>query len=267
MSSSKPCLERQAPQNKIMIPFPAFCSWVSPYVRIGRYASSYLRARSRAWASLHHNHVAPSRIHRGPSAPPPSGRTHPRARARKPGRYYSLVYPQYGWKVLSVRPMRSGRKRMMRTEFSNLGTFDVLVHRDFPLDKAARVTVKMDRAGEIHAIFYVEDFNPYEPLPHTGRVAGMDVGTEKLLTTSDGGYAPNPRVYERALGRLQRDLQRELSHRQRGSRRMLRTKYKLARAHKRVAGTRKDLYLKLGKILAGLYDLVVMEDLNVKGLA
>ncbi|MGC8695121.1 MAG: RNA-guided endonuclease InsQ/TnpB family protein, partial [Conexivisphaera sp.] len=163
--------------------------------------------------------------------------------------------------------MRSGRKRMMRTEFSNLGTFDVLVHRDFPLDKAARVTVKMDRAGEIHAIFYVEDFNPYEPLPHTGRVAGMDVGTEKLLTTSDGGYAPNPRVYERALGRLQRDLQRELSHRQRGSRRMLRTKYKLARAHKRVAGTRKDLYLKLGKILAGLYDLVVMEDLNVKGFA
>ncbi|MGC9177754.1 MAG: RNA-guided endonuclease InsQ/TnpB family protein, partial [Conexivisphaera sp.] len=162
--------------------------------------------------------------------------------------------------------MRSGRKRMMRIEFSNLGTFDVLVHRDFPLDKAARVTVKMDRAGDIYVIFYVEDFNPYEPLPRTGRVAGMDVGTEKLLTTSDGGYAPDPRVYERALGRLRR-LQGELSRRQRGSRRWMKARRRLARAHKRVADIRRDLYMKLGRILAGLYDLVVMEDLNVKGLA
>ena len=37
------------------------------------------RTRSRAWASRHH--TAPSRVHRGPSAPPPSGRTRPRAPA------------------------------------------------------------------------------------------------------------------------------------------------------------------------------------------
>ncbi|MGC8613834.1 MAG: hypothetical protein ACP5L2_06330, partial [Conexivisphaera sp.] len=42
-------------------------------------------------------------------------------RAKKPGRYYSLVYPQKGWKVVAVRPIRSGKKRMMRIGFSNLG--------------------------------------------------------------------------------------------------------------------------------------------------
>ncbi|BBE42840.1 Mobile element protein [Conexivisphaera calida] len=93
----------------------------------------------------------------------------------------------------------------------------------------------------------------------------VDVGMEKLITTSDGRYAPNPRVYERALGRLRR-LQRELSRKQHDSRRWLKTKRRLARAHERVANTRRDLYLKLGKILAELYDLVVVEDIDVKGL-
>ncbi|BBE42466.1 Transposase ISC1316 [Conexivisphaera calida] len=186
-------------------------------------------------------------------------------RAKKPHRYYSLVYPQHGWKVLDVRPIRSGKKRMMRIRFSNLGEFDVLVHRDFPLDEVARVIVKMNRAGEIYVIFYVEGFNPYTPLPSTGKVGGIDVGIEKLIATSDGQYAPNPRIYERALVRLRR-LQRELSRKQRGSRRRLKVKRRLARAHERVANIRRDLYLKLGKILAELYDLVVMEDIDVKEL-
>ncbi|WP_367173598.1 hypothetical protein, partial [Caldivirga sp.] len=33
-------------------------------------------------------------------------------REKKPQKYYSLVYPQSGWKILSIRPIRRGRKRL-----------------------------------------------------------------------------------------------------------------------------------------------------------
>ncbi|MGC8606258.1 MAG: hypothetical protein ACP5L5_01705, partial [Vulcanisaeta sp.] len=42
-------------------------------------------------------------------------------REKRPGRYYSLTYPQSGWKVLSTRSIRKGRKRLMLLRLSNLG--------------------------------------------------------------------------------------------------------------------------------------------------
>jgi Holliday junction resolvase-like predicted endonuclease len=36
---------------------------------------------------------------------------------------------------------------MMQIRFSNLGELDVLMRKDFPLDRMARVVVKMNRAG------------------------------------------------------------------------------------------------------------------------
>ena len=42
-------------------------------------------------------------------------------RERRIGRYYSLTYPQSGWKVLSIRPIRRGRKRLMLLRLSGFG--------------------------------------------------------------------------------------------------------------------------------------------------
>ncbi|MGC9179939.1 MAG: RNA-guided endonuclease InsQ/TnpB family protein [Vulcanisaeta sp.] len=185
-------------------------------------------------------------------------------RERRPGRYYSLTYPQSGWRVLSTRSIRKGRKRLMLLRLSGLGVFKVIVHRDFPISKVARVTIKLYRGGRLYVIFTVDDYE-YPKLPRTGRAVGIDVGIERLITASDGWFIPNPRPLERMLDRVRR-LHRALSRKVKGSRNWERARIRLARAYEHLANFRRDLYFKLGKYLALNYDAVVMEDIRVNRL-
>ncbi|MFP3138377.1 MAG: transposase [Nitrososphaeria archaeon] len=189
-------------------------------------------------------------------------------REKKPHRYYSLTYPQKGWSILSTKEIRTGsrnRKRLITLRLSHLGTFRVIAHRDFPMDRVRRVAVKLAGSGRVYISFIVEGYE-FPRLPGTGRAVAIDVGVEKLLVTSDGEYFPNLRPYEKALGRLRR-LQRELSRKVFLSHNWLKTKVRLARAYEHLANLRRDMYMKLGKYLAERYDMVVMEDIDVKQLA
>ncbi len=75
-------------------------------------------------------------------------------REKKPHKYYSLVYPQGGWKILEVRGIRMGGKRKKKLailRLSNLGIFKVIVHRDFPIDRVGRV-VKLAKSERIYLV-------------------------------------------------------------------------------------------------------------------
>jgi len=185
-------------------------------------------------------------------------------REKKLHKYYSLVYPQSGWKILAreVRTSGSGRRLVLR--LSGLGAFKVIAHRDFPLEKVKRIAVKVTRSGKVYVSFIVEN-HEFPKLPNTGKAVGIDVGVEKLLVTSDGEYLPNLRPYEKALKKVRR-LHRALSRKRYLSHNWFKAKMKLARAYEHLADLRRDLYMKLGRYFAEHYDVVVMEDISVKQL-
>jgi len=183
---------------------------------------------------------------------------------KKTHKYYSLVYPQSGWKIVVREARTSGSGRRLVLRLSGLRAFKVIAHRDFPLEKVKRIAVKVTRSGKVHVSFIVEDYE-FPKLPNTGKAVGIDVGVEKLLVTSDGEYVPNLRPYERALKKVRR-LHKELSRKRYLSRNWFKAKMKLARAYEHLANLRKDLYMKLGKYFAEHYDAVVMEDISVKQL-
>jgi len=182
---------------------------------------------------------------------------------KKPHKYYSLVYPQSGWKI-QVREVRTSGNKKLMLRLSSLGTFKLIVHRDFPLEKVKRVAVKLTRSGKVYVSFIVENYE-FPKLPETGRVVAIDVGVEKLLVTSDGEYVPNLRPYERALNKVKR-LHKALSRKKFLSRNWFKAKMRLARAYEHLADLRRDLYMKLGRYFAEHYDVVVMEDIHVKQL-
>jgi len=62
---------------------------------------------------------------------------------KKHHKYYSLVYPQSGWRILAREGIK-GRRLVLR--LSNLGVFKLIVHRGFPLDRVKRVAVKLTRS-------------------------------------------------------------------------------------------------------------------------
>jgi putative transposase len=187
-------------------------------------------------------------------------------REKKAHKWYSLVYPQSGWKVLRVREIRTkskkNKKKVITLQLSNLGIFNVIVHRDFP-EKVKRVVIKLTPSGRVYITFVVDQ--EYPQLPKTNKVVAVDVGVEKLLTTSDGEYVPNQRPYEKALNKMKR-LHKALSRKKFLSRNWFKTKIRLARAYEYLKDLRKDMYMKLGKYFAKYYDVLVMENIHVKQL-
>jgi len=184
-------------------------------------------------------------------------------REKKTHKYYSLVYPQSGWRILAREGKDKNKKRLV-LRLSSLGIFKLIVHRDFPLEKVKRVVVKLTRSERVFISFIVEDYE-FPKLPNTGKAVGIDVGVEKLLVTSDGEYVPNLRPYEKALKKVRR-LHKALSRKRYLSRNWFKAKIKLARAYEHLADLRRDLYMKLGKYFAEHYDVLVMEDIHVKQL-
>jgi putative transposase len=77
---------------------------------------------------------------------------------------------------------------------------------------------------------------------------------------------PAPKHYRRAERKLKR-LQRHLSRCQRGSKNRDKARVKVARQHRRVANQRADHLHKLSSRLVREHDGVVIENLNVKGVA
>jgi len=187
-------------------------------------------------------------------------------REKKAHKWCSLVYPQSGWKVLRVREIRTkskrNKKKVMTLRLSHLGIFNVIVHRDFP-EKVKRVVIKLTPSGRVYITFVVDQ--EYPQLPKTNKVVAVDVGVEKLLTTSDGEYVPNQRPYEKALNKVKR-LHKALSRKEFLSRNWFKAKIRLARAYEYLKDLRKDMYMKLGKWFAEHYDILVMEDIQVNHL-
>ena len=103
------------------------------------------------------------------------------------------------------------------------------------------------------------DFNP-------DSITGIDVGLKEFLMTSDNEVVAIPQYYRKSQKRL-RLFQKRVSRRHIGSKRRQKAVKQLGRQHKKVADKRKDFHFKTANNLLKKYDVVAVEDLNVKGLA
>jgi putative transposase len=95
---------------------------------------------------------------------------------------------------------------------------------------------------------------------------GIDLGVRTFATLSDGTRVANPQFHQAAERALRR-AHRALSRKQRGSRNRARQRGRLARLHRRAACRRNDFLHKLTSRLVREYDVLCIEDLNVRGLA
>lgn len=117
--------------------------------------------------------------------------------------------------------------------------------------------------------WYVQLIVDTGPAPEKRPVAGsigIDVGLAHFATLSNGEHIDNPRWYRSAQKRL-RFLQRITSRRTKGSNRRRKAVARVSRFHERISELRRDWTHKLSRRLVNEFDLIAVEDLNVKGLA
>ncbi|MFI2663224.1 RNA-guided endonuclease InsQ/TnpB family protein [Micromonospora carbonacea] len=127
------------------------------------------------------------------------------------------------------------------------------------------VTVVKDTAGRYFASFMVATAED-ETLPPVGSEVGIDLGLTHFAVLSDGTKVAAPKFLRRAARKLRR-LQQDLSRKQRGSNNRKKAVVKVARAHARVADTRRDWQHKLSTAIIRDNQAVYVEDLCVSGLA
>jgi putative transposase len=94
----------------------------------------------------------------------------------------------------------------------------------------------------------------------------IDVGLKEFLTTSSGDVVKIPQYYRQSQKRL-RVIQKRVSRRKKGSVGRQKAIKQLGKQHKKVADKRKDFHFKTANNLLKKYDVIAVEDLNVKGLA
>lgn len=103
------------------------------------------------------------------------------------------------------------------------------------------------------------------PTKKTGKAVGIDLGITDLAVLSDGTKIQAPKPLKAQLKKLKR-LSKQLSKKQKGSRNRDKAKTKLSRLHAKISNIRKDFSHKLTSELVKIYDVIAIENLNVKGM-
>jgi putative transposase len=150
-----------------------------------------------------------------------------------------------------------------RLRLPKIGDLLVRWSRALP-SEASSVTVIRDAAGRYFASFVVQTTQD-ETLPPVDSEIGIDLGLTHFAVMSDGTKVTAPKFLRRAARKLKR-LQQDLSRKTKGSNRRKKAVVKVARAHARVADTRRDWQHKLSTKVVRDNQAIYVEDLCVSGL-
>ena len=152
---------------------------------------------------------------------------------------------------------------------SKLTDIPIECHRDIPDEETAKeVTIKKEPTGEWYASFAVDDKDePSKPSLEdvdADDMVGIDVGILKYAHDTDGTAVGSLDLSDER-DRLERE-QRKLSRKEHGSNNWEKQRQHVAECHQQIKRKRRDFLHKLSNYYAQEYELVAVEDLNVKGM-
>ncbi|MBO2451309.1 transposase [Actinomadura barringtoniae] len=183
--------------------------------------------------------------------------THRRPTWRKAGRHES--FRQVGFKPAHLRTLS---RRWAEVWVPKVGWVRLRLSRPIP-PGVTSYRIKRDRASRWHVAFaHVPDAIPS---PGNGEVVGIDRGVAVSAALSSGRLLHVPGLTEGETRRLAL-LRRRLSRAVRGSNRRARLKAQIARMMARVADRRRDWIEQTSTRLARDFDLIGVEDLNIKAM-
>jgi putative transposase len=175
-------------------------------------------------------------------------------RFKSKNRYDSLQFNNKGFKL-------SGKY----LQVSKLGNIKVRLSRELPADAVVKtLNIKRSVNGWFATLAF--EYTPV-PLPKSKKKIGIDVGIENYAALSDGTFIQNPRFYECGQAELRRAQRRVARRKNKKSNRRRKAVVLLQKVHARITNRRMDFLHKQTTMLVQKYGTIVVENLNVKGLA
>ena len=138
----------------------------------------------------------------------------------------------------------------------------VKLHREVK-GKIGKMSITKTPTGKYYVSIFTEQ--EVEELPKTNKQVGIDLGLKDFVITSGNKKFKNNR-YTKKYAKQLKKAQQHLSRKQKGSNGFEKQKLKVAKIHEKIASCRLDTLHKVSKELVESYDLISIEDLNVKGM-
>lgn len=154
-----------------------------------------------------------------------------------------------------------------------LGFVKAVVHRDIPkgwVIKSATVSQEADGSYYVSVLYEYDDAVTVSV--DKSKSIGLDYKSNGLYADSKGGVADMPHFYRKAQKSLARQ-QRKLSHKvgnkknEKKSNNYLKQQRRVNKIHRKVANQRKDCLHKLSAEITNQYDIICVEDINMRALS
>ncbi|MEV8479487.1 transposase [Streptomyces sp. NPDC051173] len=155
-----------------------------------------------------------------------------------------------------------------RTRVRLQGVGHVRVHQHRPVRGRVK-TISVKREGRRWYVILACDDVPAEPLPVTGSIVGIDVGTVHFFTGSGGVHVENPRFLDKmaaGLAAAQRHLDTFPKRTRRRTRKHRAAARKVAKLHAKIRRQRLDHHHKQALALVREHDVIGHEKLNTAGM-
>lgn len=165
----------------------------------------------------------------------------------------TVQLPKLG--LVKVRFSKKQRQMFKETEFNG---------------KIKTATIKYHSSGQYYVSLKMEkiidlqetvDFSTISD----DQIIGLDLGLNHFYIDSNGKKIDNPKFLKENLKKLAR-LQRQLKNKKMGSTNYKKQKIKISQLHLHIANMRKDFLHKESRKLVNENQVIVLEDLNVKGM-
>lgn len=133
-----------------------------------------------------------------------------------------------------------------------------------PLGRIVNATILQEPSGKYFVSLCCSDV-PEKEYNSTGNTIGIDLGIKEFITTSNGEMVSNPKYLASQKKKLTK-LQRELSRKTKGGSNRNKARIKFAKQHEKIVNQRQDFLHKLSTKLVKEYDIICLEDLQIKNM-
>lgn len=136
--------------------------------------------------------------------------------------------------------------------------------------KIKTATIKHHSSGQYYVSLKIEKIIPlHEEIDFSQtpshQIIGLDLGLNHFYIDSNGKKVENPKFLKKKLKKLAK-LQRQLKNKKIGSSNYKKLQRKISKLHLHIANTRKDFLHKESRKLVNENQVLILEDLNVKGM-
>lgn len=168
-------------------------------------------------------------------------------------RYNSFTYPQLGKKIIDNKYLWLSGIGNIKMKYSRLIEGEL-----------KQIVIKRKNNKWFANIMCKIDYINISTQCHNN-IVGFDMGINHFIVTSDGEFIDMPRYYKNIQNKLSKE-QRKLSKKQKGSNRHNKQKLIISKIHNKIENQRKDFHHKLSTKLSKEYNIIIVEDLDIKNM-